>query len=119
MKTIDSPKLRMAFDFANFVQAGEKPGDNWPLLKAYSVHIHIKDAILGSGKVVPAGEGDGQIEEILVDLSKTSYDGWLSLEPHLAAHGQFSGFSGPEMFMRAADALKTICRKNGLPLAGL
>lgn len=119
MKTIDSPKLRMAFDFANFIQAGEKPSDNWPSLKPYSVHIHIKDAILGSGKVVPAGEGDGQIEAILVDLAKTSYNGWLSLEPHLAAHGQYSGFSGPDLFVTAAEALKKICRKNALPLAGL
>jgi len=40
-----------------FVQAGEDPLANWPLLKPYTVHIHIKDALQGSGKVVPAGEG--------------------------------------------------------------
>jgi sugar phosphate isomerase/epimerase len=119
MTAINSPRLRMAFDFANFVQAGERPLDNWPSLKPFSVHIHVKDAMLGTGKVVPAGEGDGQVEPILVDLARTSYDGFLSLEPHLAAHGQFAGFSGPELFRKAADALKGICRRHGLPLAGL
>ncbi|HMO27033.1 MAG TPA: TIM barrel protein, partial [Tepidisphaeraceae bacterium] len=64
MKSIDHPKLRCAFDFANFVQCGDKPLDNWPALKPFTAHIHIKDAIMGSGKVVPAGQGDGQIEPI-------------------------------------------------------
>jgi sugar phosphate isomerase/epimerase len=119
MKTINSPQLRMAFDFANFVQVGEKPLDCWPALKPYSVHIHIKDAILASGQVVAAGLGDGSIEPILLDLEKSGYTGFLSLEPHLAAEGQFSGFSGPSLFKVAADALKNLCRKNGIPLAGI
>src|ERR1700722_19031282 len=119
MKTIDSPQLRTAFDFANFIQVGEKPLDCWPGLKPYSVHIHIKDAILATGKVVAAGEGDGQIEPILLDLKQSGYTGFLSLEPHLAAEGQFSGFSGPNLFKVAADALKNLCRKNGIPLAGM
>jgi len=118
MKTIDSPKLKTAFDFANFVQAGEKPLDNWPSLKPWSVHIHIKDALLADGKVVPAGLGDGQLAPILRDLNTSGYAGFLSLEPHLAAHGQFSGFSGPDLFKVAADALKKLCRDNGIPLAG-
>jgi sugar phosphate isomerase/epimerase len=119
MKTIDSPKFRGAFDFANFVQAGERPLDNWPTLKPFSDHIHIKDAIMGSGKVVPAGKGDGQVEPILVDLHKSGYSRFVSLEPHLAAHEQFGGFSGPDLFKVAADALKDLCRKNSIPLAGM
>ena len=118
MKTMNSLKFRSAFDFANFIQAGERPLDNWPGLKPYSVHIHIKDALLDGGKVVPAGKGDGQVQPILIDLHKSGYSGFLSLEPHLAAHGQFSGFSGPDLFKEAADALKALCRKNNLPLAG-
>jgi sugar phosphate isomerase/epimerase len=118
MKTINSPKLRNAFDFANFVQAGDHPLDNWPGLKPYTVHIHIKDALWGSGKVVPAGQGDGQLEPILVDAWKSGYRGFLSLEPHLAAHEQFFGFSGPGLFKLGADALKALCRKNGIELAG-
>ena len=38
MKTINSPMLNSAFDFANFVQAGEDPRVNWPLLKPYRSH---------------------------------------------------------------------------------
>ena len=117
MKTINSPKLRSAFDFANFVQCGETPLDNWPGLKPYTVHIHIKDALAGSGKVVPAGQGDGQIAPIVSDAYKSGYRGFVSLEPHLAQHEQFFGFSGPGLFKVAADALKELCGKAGIPLA--
>jgi sugar phosphate isomerase/epimerase len=118
MTAMNSPQFRCAFDFANFVQVGEKPLNNWPILKPCTAHIHIKDALLADGKVVPAGQGDGQIAPILVDLQKSGYSGFLSLEPHLQVHGQMGGFSGPELFKKAADALKDLCRKNGISLAG-
>lgn len=114
MTALNHPRLRMAFDFANFIQAGEQPLNNWPLLKPFSTHIHIKDALLGSGKVVPAGEGDGQIEPILLDLARSGYNGYLTLEPHLAAHGPFSGFSGPDLFATATHALTGMLKKHQL-----
>lgn len=117
MKAINSPKLRCAFDFANFVQAKDRPEANWPLLKPYTVHIHIKDARWEDGKNVPAGQGDGHIEPILVDAYRSGYRGFLTLEPHLAAAGQFSGFTGPNLFKLAADSLKALCEKNNIPLA--
>lgn len=116
MQSVNSPKLQTAFDFANFVQAGEKPIDNWPLLKSYTAHIHIKDALMGSGKVVPAGHGDGQIEEILKDAGASGYSGFLSLEPHLRVAGHSHGETGPELFQTAADALKAVCAKVGITL---
>jgi len=116
MKTINSPMLRSAFDFANFVQAGEDPLKNWPLLKPYTVHIHIKDA-RKDGSVVPAGEGVGQLAPILKDAYGSGYRGFLSLEPHLAAQGQLSGFSGPDLFTAAAKALRKLCEQNQIPLA--
>jgi 3-dehydroshikimate dehydratase len=118
MKTIDSPKLRSAFDFANFVQCGEDPQNNWPLLKPYTVHIHIKDAIAGSGKVVPAGQGDGGIAPIVQDAYASGYRGFLSLEPHLKVAGHSHGETGPELFKVAADALKELCHRVNVPLAG-
>ena len=117
MRSIDSPSLRCAFDFANFVIAGERPIDNWAKLKPYTVHIHVKDARLKDKTIVAAGEGDGDIGPILKDAYQSGYRGYLSLEPHLSAAGQFSGFTGPAMFKVAADALKAVCRESGIPLA--
>ena len=101
--------MDLIFDPANFVQVGVKPAEAWPVLKDHVVYFHIKDALLGSGKVVPAGEGDGAVEAILRDAIKVRrYDGFLSLEPHLAAAEQFYGFSGPDLFTKAIHSLKAI-----------
>jgi sugar phosphate isomerase/epimerase len=118
MRTIESPKLRSAFDFANFAQLGEDPSKNWPLLKPYTAHIHIKDWLMSESKVVPAGQGDGRIPEILKDAYASGYRGFVSLEPHLKVAGHSHGETGPELFKVAADALKEICRRQGIPLAG-
>jgi len=31
------------------------------------------------------GEGDGKVKEILADLKKTNYEGFISIEPHIAS----------------------------------
>jgi len=116
-QSIQAPKLKAAFDFANFVQAGDDPAVNWPMLKKYVVHIHIKDALKGSGKVVPAGQGDGGIPAILKDAWASGYRGFLTLEPHLKVAGHSSGETGPELFKVAVDALRKICAEQGVPLA--
>jgi sugar phosphate isomerase/epimerase len=116
-RSVPSGQLRAAFDFANFVQAKENPLEAWSLLKPCTAHFHIKDARRAGGTVVPAGQGDGHLAEILKDAVAGGYDGFLSLEPHLAAQGQFSGFSGPALFKTAVDALRKLARENAIPLA--
>ena len=118
MRAVESPKFRCAFDFANFAQLGERPRDNWPLLKPYTAHIHIKDYQMATGKVVPAGQGDGDIAAILPDAYAGGSRGFLSLEPHLKVAGHSHGETGPELFKVAADSLKQLCRSVGVPLAG-
>jgi len=46
-----------------------------------------------------------------------SFNGFVSLEPHLHLSGRFSGFSGPEGFRAAARALKGILEKEGIQWA--
>lgn len=117
LKTINSPKLRCAFDFANFLQAGDDPQKNWELLKGYVAHIHIKDFNRQAKKVVPAGQGDGHVRAILEDAARMGYSGFLSLEPHLKVAGKNSGETGPELFKVAANALREICRQAKIELA--
>ena len=38
----------------------------------------------------------------------------MTLEPHMAAAGQFRGFTGPDLFAEAVSALKTLCDEAGL-----
>jgi len=107
--SVGSPALRSTFDAANFVQCGVRPHtDAYRLLRPYLLYVQIKDAVAGTGEVVPAGQGDGEVAETLRALIESGFDGYLSLEPHLAAGGTFGGFSGPAEFRRAAQALKDL-----------
>src|SRR5215210_4864631 len=115
---VGSPALRAAWDAANFVQCGVSPyKDGYASLRPYVVYVHVKDALSGSDRVVPAGEGDGQLPETLSALRASGFDGFFSLEPHLASAGTYSGFSGPELFSKATRALKELLRKQEIEWA--
>ena len=104
---VDSPALRATFDPANFVQCGVRPfSHGYGLLRPYLVYLQVKDALAATGQVVPAGQGDGQLRETLGALRDSGFTGFMSLEPHLARAGRYGGFSGPDGFRRASQALK-------------
>ena len=109
LESIDSPYLRFTFDPANFIIAGIKPHrEAFPKMIEYIEYLHIKDVRFSDKVMVPAGEGDGEIKEILKELKEMNFDGFFSLEPHLAISGKMSGFSGAKLFKKAARALKKI-----------
>jgi sugar phosphate isomerase/epimerase len=113
---VGSPALRATFDAANFVQCGVRPHtDAYALLRPFLVYLQVKDALAATGEVVPAGEGDGQLRETLAALRDSGFTGFMSLEPHLAQAGRFGGFSGPEGFRRAAQALKYLLNELSIP----
>jgi sugar phosphate isomerase/epimerase len=106
---VGSPALRATFDPANFVQCGVRPfTQGYGLLRPYLVYLQVKDALAATGEVVPAGQGDGQVRQTLAALRDSDFEGFVSLEPHLAQAERYGGFSGPEGFLRAARALKSI-----------
>jgi sugar phosphate isomerase/epimerase len=110
---IDSPALRAVWDAANFVQCGisHPYTEGYESLRPYIEYVHVKDALSGSGEVVPAGEGDGEISKTVYALRASGFDGFFSLEPHLASSGTYSGFSGPELFRKAIQAFKSLLRE--------
>ena len=122
LESVASPHLRAVFDPANFVECGQVTyPDAFDLLKSYVVYLHIKDCTAGK-HIVPAGQGIGQVEQILSQLYQSGYHGFVSLEPHLA---QFAGLSalqgdttvvsegqaGPRTFKIAYDALMEIIER--------
>jgi sugar phosphate isomerase/epimerase len=111
---VDSPHLRFLWDPANFVQVGEErvTERGWPMLGEYIGYVHIKDARLDGG-VVAAGEGDGQVKELLAELKDSGYQGILALEPHLAFAGHSTGFSGESGMIYAVEALRKLMAEVG------
>ena len=114
----DGPqRLVQCFDAGNFVHRRMDPWQAWQVLGDVTGYFHIKDGTNGpTWHATPAGEGDGRIPDILKDaIVNKGYDGYVSLEPHLAGGDKRSGFSGPELYRTAAQALKRIL--DGIPVA--
>jgi sugar phosphate isomerase/epimerase len=115
IESVGSGALRVAWDSANFVQVGVRPyTDGYAMLRPYLEYLQVKDAIAATGAVVPAGEGDGELLETLTALRDDGYDGFASLEPHLAVSYRQGGFTGPFEFGRAARAFAALTAAIGV-----
>ncbi len=100
MEELGCDFFRAVFDPANFVQCRQDTEYAYRRLGKYIAYVHIKDACMEDGRVVPSGAGDGNVESILKKLFADGYDGFLSLEPHL---GSFEGLAGLELGGKMMD----------------
>ena len=120
MDNIDG--LKYIYDPANYLQCNEKAKDTIEAFFNKTDYFHIKDVISETGQLVPAGYGDGMIEEL---LSKIKDDKTLTLEPHLTVFDSFKSIDNKELkhkftynnaneaFDAAVKALKEILIKLG------
>ena len=89
-------------------------------------YLHIKDAIYESKIIVPAGDGEGKIAEILDIVNEATDDVvYLTLEPHLflfdayklidnhELKGKYTFSNNSESFDFAVNALKNLLIENG------
>lgn len=97
-------RARAAFDPTNFIQCGEEtyPGA-FELLRNDIAYLHVKDARRQDGRVVPAGQGDGRIREILGGLGKAGFTGFLSLEPHLGGYDEMADLAADSPWRELKD----------------
>ena len=80
-------------------------------------HFHVKDYDSKTHRCVPAGEGDGQIPRLLDDAAANGYDGFCVLEPHLVVAEASYGFTGPDRFADAVNALKRVLDDHAIAYA--
>jgi len=79
VESVGSPNPKVAWDAANFVQVGIRPfTEGYAMLRPYLEYVQIKDALLATGDVVPAGRGDGEVVEIR-ELRRDGFDGFFLL----------------------------------------
>ncbi|MCH6472037.1 sugar phosphate isomerase/epimerase family protein [Sinomonas terrae] len=118
VESVDSPALKLAWDPANFVQVGVKPfSEAYERLRPHVVYLQVKDALFETRQVVPAGEGDGEVLRTVEALRDSGYEGFASLEPHLAYAYETGGFSGPYSFGVAARAFAKVLEEAGVGVA--
>lgn len=117
-------KLRLVFDPANFIQCGVGIESAYSLLHDDIEYFHIKDCLHESGKVVPAGYGDGKIEWLVNAFADKRKMAFLSVEPHLKVldgHAEpvrtncidYEYETAQQAFSTAVMALKTVLCANG------
>lgn len=125
---LESDYFKGIFDFANFVQCKEDTMEAYELLREHIEYIHIKDAKYTDSYNVLCGTGDGRIEEILTIVMAEGYEGFMTLEPHLALFGslkdieldegenvisRMEDLTGEEGYKLQYEALKEILEKVG------
>lgn len=120
------PRLGGIFDAANYRMNGADTMDGIAATLPSFRYIHVKDAIYESQSIVPAGEGEGRIGEIL-DIVNERIGGrvFLTLEPHLhqflayknidkhALKGKYQFSTGREAFDFAVRALERLMTERG------
>ncbi|MEO1258909.1 MAG: sugar phosphate isomerase/epimerase [Bacteroidota bacterium] len=91
------PGLKLVFDTGNpvFQRDRSKPEPHpwqnafefYKKVKHAVVHIHIKDGIMqeenGEPEYTFAGAGEAKLSDILADLKKENYQGFIAMEPHM------------------------------------
>lgn len=84
------PRLRGIFDAANYIMNDASVDEGMDATLPSLEYMHIKDASYEEKIILPAGEGDGKIAEMLERID-AARDGivYLTLEPHLRI---FDGF---------------------------
>lgn len=108
-QTVRSASFGGIFDFANYVQCGQRPyADCWVKVKDDITYFHIKDAKLDTRKVVPLGQGDSDAERIFREAYTAGFDGYLVINHHLKAEDGIHGTTRPERFATAAAALRDV-----------
>jgi len=111
LQSINDPAFCSVLDPANYLQCAQTPyPDAYEAILPWLRSVHVKD-VRADGKLVVAGAGDARWPELLQRLRQDGYDGFLALEPHLAAAGQYQGFSGPELFRQASQALQHLLQQ--------
>jgi len=92
LEEIASPAVRAVWDPGNAFMDGEQPyPTGYEAIKDFVTHVHVKDAAVPPGQIVPAwtvvGEGEINWAGQLQALRRDGYTGWISLETHYNGHG--------------------------------
>lgn len=87
---INSPAFKLIIDTGNTTLHDQSQEATWEYYRQtieHTIHVHVKAAKAGpDGKFATCYPDEDPVQaRIFGDLKKRGYDGWLSIEPHLAA----------------------------------
>ncbi len=119
VEEVGSPAVRVVWDPCNEIHAddGETPyPDAYRRVESYTVHVHLKDGArdpsTGKAEVTPLGDGTIDWKGQLVDLLRTGYEGYVSLETHWRPESlpeEVLSQPGGEGFSEAGEYASDLC----------
>ena len=80
MENVDG--LKYVYDPANFLRLGLTADETIAALYDKTNYFHVKDVIVAKNEQVPAGQGDGKIDELVARVP-ADVDRVFTVEPHL------------------------------------
>ena len=84
VKLADHPRVKLIWDVANSVAAGDTIEEAARVVQPYLAHIHLRDAkpVAGSEHWLPVLAGHGRVSfaKALAVISELNYDGYVSFE---------------------------------------
>ncbi|MCM8818445.1 MAG: sugar phosphate isomerase/epimerase [Candidatus Omnitrophica bacterium] len=98
VKEVNSPNFKLLYDIGNVLHynKGVDPWDFYKKVKPYIEYVHVKDFDKEEKATFP-GEGCAKVKEILIDLKESGYDGFVSIEPHIASVVHIGKVGDPEI----------------------
>lgn len=90
LSELQSPAFKLIFDTGNPLHHGDQVMPFYEAVKHEVIHIHIKDYTTDASqkdgiRATFPGEGNGCIHTIVSQLKKAGYNGWFTMEPHIAS----------------------------------
>lgn len=110
--TLRSDHFGLVFDPANYSVAGEDALDAEKNMHPYISYVHVKDYAGHDLDMSIPGQGVSHIPEVFERLKDR--DLFVSMEPHLDVAGQFGGFTSPDKYAAAVEAVRSICDRLGI-----
>jgi sugar phosphate isomerase/epimerase len=118
---VKSPAFKIIFDSGNNALHDHDAEACWKYYQAIKdqiIHVHIKSAKAGpDGKFVTCFPDEDPVQlRVIQDLKKRRYDGWLSIEPHLAAavhagKDVSDAKSAADIYVKYANKLTALVKK--------
>ncbi len=111
MKRINSPWVGLNFDIGHAYCVGEDPQDWIAKMRPHTVHYHFEDiAATRVHKHLIPGHGAIDFAATLLEIKKTGYDGWITVE-------LYPYIDNPDNAAREAKQYLTdLMNKLGIPL---
>jgi sugar phosphate isomerase/epimerase len=82
LERVNHPSICCCWDVGNAALIGEPPSVSIPTLNNRIAYVQVKDAKIGplGATFCKLGDGDMQVEKLVIRLRGIGYDGWVSME---------------------------------------